>query len=147
MTRFSTIAAALAVSLSGMAVAAPAAFAETPTAAKTVSSEQPSGTFIKKKKKLKGAWEVVQRGDKSFIVFSEDFRAANGPDLKVFLSPQTVSEVTGKTAVNGAINIGELKSTKGVQEYEIPAGVDLSSFNSVLVHCEAYSVLWGGGDL
>ena len=147
MIRLSPVATALALSLTGIAVAAPVAFAETATASASIGSELPSGTFVKKKKKLKGAWEVVQRGDKTFIVFGEDFRAANGPDLKIFLSPQTVSDVTGKTAVNGAINIGELKSTKGAQEYEVPAGVDLSNFNSVLVHCEAYSVLWGGGDL
>nr|WP_070959807.1 DM13 domain-containing protein [Hyphomonas sp. Mor2] len=145
MIKFSSIAAAFAVGLAGVVAFTPTSFAETESV--TNAAELPSGDFIKKKKKLKGAWEVVQRGDKTFIVFGEDFRAANGPDLKIFLSPQTVSEVTGKTAVNGAINIGELKSTKGAQEYEVPAGVDLSNFNSVLVHCEAYSVLWGGGDL
>ncbi|MEL7541983.1 MAG: DM13 domain-containing protein [Pseudomonadota bacterium] len=147
MIRLSPIAAALAVSLTGMVATAPAAFAESANASVAVAAELPSGTFVKKKKKLKGAWEVVQRGDKTFIVFAEDFRAANGPDLKIFLSPQTVSDVTGKTAINGAINIGELKATKGTQEYEVPAGVNLADFNSVLVHCEAYSVLWGGGDL
>lgn len=147
MLRLSPLAAALAVSLTGIAACAPAAFAETATASVAVAAELPSGTFVKKKKKLKGAWEVVQRGDKTFIVFGEDFRAANGPDLKIFLSPQTVADVTGKTAVNGAINIGELKATKGTQEYEVPAGINLDDFNSVLVHCEAYSVLWGGGDL
>ncbi len=147
MIQVSSMTAALALSLSGLAVVGPTAFAETPTAAVTVAAELPSGTFIKKKKKLKGAWEVVQRGDRTFIVFGEDFRAANGPDLKVFLSPQTVSDVTGNTAVNGAINIGELKATKGTQEYEVPEGVSLDQYSSVLVHCEAYSVLWGGGDL
>jgi len=145
MIRLSPIATAFALSLAGIATAAPVAFADTATI--SVASELPSGTFVKKKKRLKGAWEVVERGDKTFIVFADDFRAANGPDLKIFLSPQTVSDVTGKTAVNGAINIGELKATKGAQEYEIPAGVNLADYNSVLVHCEAYSVLWGGGDL
>lgn len=147
MIRFTPAAAILAASLTGMAVAAPIAFAETTTASVAIASELPSGTFVKKKKTLKGAWEVVERDGKSFIVFGDDFRAAKGPDLKIFLSPQTVSDVTGKTAINGAINIGELKATKGRQEYEIPAGVNLADFNSVLVHCEAYSVLWGGGDL
>lgn len=147
MIRFSPVAAALAVSLAGMAAAAPIAFAETATASVAIAAELPSGTFVKKKKKLKGAWEVVERDGKTFIVFGDDFRAANGPDLKIFLSPQTVADVTGKTAINGAINIGELKATKGAQEYELPAGLNLADFNSVLVHCEAYSVLWGGGDL
>jgi hypothetical protein len=147
MIKLSSIAAALASGLSGVAACAPAALAETAAASVTISSELPSGDFIKKKKRLKGAWEVVQRGDRTFIVFGDDFRAANGPDLKIFLSPKSVSEVSGKTAVDGSINIGELKATKGTQEYEIPAGINLDDYSSVLVHCEAYSVLWGGGDL
>jgi len=106
-----------------------------------------SGDFIKKQKSIKGSWEVVQRGDQTVIVFGENFKAKNGPDLKVFLSPQSVANVTGKTATNGAVLLGELTSTKGVQEYVLPAGVEISDFGSVLVHCEAYSVLWGGGDL
>lgn len=147
MTRLSSLAVALAVSLSGIAACAPAALAEAETASVTIAAELPSGTFIKKKKKLKGAWEVVQRGDKTFIVFADDFRAAKGPDLKIFLSPKSVSDVNGDTAVNGSLRIGELKATKGAQEYEVPAGVNLSDYSSVLVHCEAYSVHWGGGDL
>ena len=109
--------------------------------------ELPSGDFVRKSKKLKGSYDVVQRDGRTFIVFSDDFRAANGPDLKIFLSPKDVSDATGRNATDGAINIGVLKSTRGVQEYEVPAGVDLADFGSVLVHCEAYSVLWGGSDL
>ncbi|MEL8056087.1 MAG: DM13 domain-containing protein [Pseudomonadota bacterium] len=109
--------------------------------------ELPSGDFVRKSKKLKGSYDVVQRDGRTFIVFSDDFRAANGPDLKIFLSPKDVSDATGRNATDGAINIGVLKSTRGVQEYEVPAGVDLANFGSVLVHCEAYSVLWGGSDL
>ena len=32
-------------------------------------------------------------------------------------------------------------------EFLIPTGTDLSGYRSILVHCEQYSVLWGGGDL
>lgn len=144
MSLLKSAAVAIAFSVTGASFSA-VSFAE--TAAVTVAQELPSGDFVKKKKKLKGSYEVVQRGAKTFIVFSDDFRAANGPDLKIFLSPTSVSDVTGKTAVNGSINIGELKSTKGVQEYEVPTGVNLSDYASVLVHCEEYAVLWGGSDL
>lgn len=146
MTFFKAAAIAIAITATG-ATFASTSFAETTVTATTISQQLPAGDFIKKKKTLKGSYEVVQRGSKSFIVFSEDFRASNGPDLKIFLSPTSVANVTGKTAVNGSINIGELKSTTGVQEYEIPAGVNLSDYASVLVHCEEYAVLWGGSDL
>ncbi|MBI1340515.1 hypothetical protein GC169_09970 [bacterium] len=120
----------------------PAAFAQT-SAAKT----EHAGTFVKKDKRISGSWSIVEEGGKRIIRFSGDFSAANGPDLKVFLSPTSIADVKGKTAVNGSINLGVLKSTKGAQDYEIPAGVTLSNFKSVLVHCEEYAVLWGGGDL
>ncbi|MEC7290026.1 MAG: DM13 domain-containing protein [Pseudomonadota bacterium] len=136
--------AAIAISLTGITLAAPVQAQSTIAQQAAYST---SGEFVRKSKKLKGSWSVVERDGKSFIVFADDFRAANGPDLKIFLSPKSVADATGKNAVDGSLNIGELKKTKGTQEYEVPAGVDLSQYGSVLVHCEAYSVLWGGGDL
>lgn len=136
--------AALAMGMTGMMTAAPV-IAQSTIAQQAAFST--SGDFIKKSKKLMGSWSVVERDGKTFIVFADDFRAAKGPDLKIFLSPKSVADATGKNAVDGSLNIGELKKTKGTQEYEVPAGVDLSAYGSVLVHCEAYSVLWGGGNL
>lgn len=138
--------AALAIGVTGMVAGAPA-MAEAETSVSQVAQYETSGDFIKKSKRLKGSWNVVERDGKTFIVFADDFRAANGPDLKIFLSPKSVSDATGKNAVDGSLNIGELKATKGTQEYEVPAGVNLADYGSVLVHCEAYSVLWGGGNL
>ncbi|MFC7291888.1 DM13 domain-containing protein [Hirschia litorea] len=104
-------------------------------------------SFVKKDKKIKGGWSIIQRDGDSYIRFNDDFKTSNGPDLKVFLSPQTIEEVTGKTAIEGAINLGELISNKGSQEYKLPADLNASDFKSVLIHCEQYSKLWGGGAL
>lgn len=104
-------------------------------------------TFIKKKKSIKGSYTIVERDGATYIKFSEDFKAKKGPDLKVFLSPKTIADVNGKTAVNGSINIGELTSFKGGQKYMVPADINLADYKSVLVHCEEYAVLWGGADL
>ena len=133
----------LALATSTMAVVAAPAAAE----ATVEQTQLPSGALVKKSKKLKGNYEVIQRDGQTFIRFDKDFRAARGPDLKVFLSPKTIKSVTGKTAIDGSINPGDLKSTKGAQEYLVPEGVDLNDFGSVLVHCEAYAVLCGGSDL
>ncbi len=104
-------------------------------------------SFFKKKYSIKGTWSLVERDGKQLIVFSKRFKTKNGPDLKVFLSPKSAKEVNGKNAVDGALQLGVLQNNKGAQEYEIPEGTDLSQYASVLVHCEAYSVLWGGGSL
>ncbi|MEM7568578.1 MAG: DM13 domain-containing protein [Pseudomonadota bacterium] len=105
---------------------------------------QAPAKFVKKSKSIRGDVRVEQRGDQQVIVFSDSFKARSGPDLKVFLSPQSIKSATGRNATRGAIKLGELKTTKGAQEYVVPKGVDLAAYGSVLVHCEAYSVLWGG---
>ena len=139
----------LALALAAPAVAAvPSIAFAAPTTAITASAQAlPSGDFVKKKKSIKGDWTVVQENGQTIIRFSDDFKTKNGPDLKIFLSPQSIDSVNGKTAVNDAVLLGVLKSTKGRQDYVVPNGVSLSNFSSVLIHCEAYSVLWGGGAL
>ena len=113
-----------------------------------VTNISPStGTFVKKRYSVKGEWELVTVAGKQTIRFSEDFKTKNGPDLKVYLSPQSLSEVTRKTATDRSVKIGVLKSSTGEQSYIIPEGVSLADYKSVLVHCEAYSVLWGGFDI
>lgn len=141
MSLLKTAALAIALSTAGAGVCAPA------IAQAEIVQTDAGGPFVQKSKTLKGSYKIVTRGEKTFVVFSDDFKAKNGPDLKVFLSPQSLDTVTGKTATEGALNIGELKRNKGTQEYELPAGVSLDSYQSILVHCEAYSVLWGGGAL
>ena len=109
--------------------------------------ESKTADFVRFNKTLKGQVEIVERDGQTVLRFSDSFRASNGPDLKVFLSPQGLDTVSGKTATNGAVKLGLLESTKGAQEYVLPAGVNLSQFGSVLIHCEQFSVLWGGATL
>ena len=132
-----------ALAVTAPVVTAAPALAQSSTSADTFKNQ----AFFKKKYSIKGSWTLVQRRDKTSIRFSEDFKTKNGPDLKVFLSPKSASQVNGKNAVAGALLLGVLKNNKGVQTYEIPEGTDLSQYSTVLVHCEAYSVLWGGGSL
>lgn len=143
-----TILAAAAIGLMGMAGSALASAQDQVEASISQSVDYAtSGDLIRKSKKLKGSWTIEEREGKTVIVFADDFRAAKGPDLKIFLSPKSISDASGKNAVEGSINIGSLKKTKGTQVYEIPAEINLADYGSVLVHCEAYSVLWGGSDL
>ena len=89
----------------------------------------------------------MKENGQTIVRFSDDFKTKNGPDLKIFLSPQSIEQVNGETAIDGAVLLGELKSKKGSQDYVVLAGVNLADFSSVLIHCEAYSILWGGGAL
>jgi len=106
-----------------------------------------SGSLIEKQKSITGDWSIEQDGEDRFIVLADNFKSKSGPDLKTFLSPASLSEVTGKTATKGSVFLSELKSTKGIQRYPIPQDIDLAQYKSLLIHCEKYAILWGGGEL
>ena len=106
-----------------------------------------SGTWVDKKYSVQGGWSIEKKGDEHVITFNEEFQTKGGPDLKVFLSPQTIEEVTGRTATTDSVMVSVLQKTAGSQEYVLPATIDISQFKSLLIHCEAYSVLWGGANL
>ena len=124
---------------------------EVQTAAHSQSSQHArsgqSANFVRFNKKLGGDVTVLEVDGRTVLRFGESFRASRGPDLKVFLSPQGLDTVSGRTAVDGAVRLGELKRNRGTQDYVLPEGVNLSEFSSVLVHCEEFSVLWGGAEL
>lgn len=120
--------------------------AEAPVAVAMVQAPQ-SGGFEKSAFNIKGGWEIVKENGQTIFRVSDDFRTKNGPDLKLFLSPKTVDSATGATATQDAVRLGVLKSNKGSQDYIIPANIDLSQFNSILIHCEAFSKLWGGANI
>ncbi len=75
----------------------------------------------------------------SSILRLENLKVTNGPDLYVYLSTdQSASDF---------VNLGKLKANNGNQNYEIPTGTDLSKYDTVLIWCKAFSVLFGSVEL
>jgi electron transfer DM13 len=70
-----------------------------------------------------------------------DFEVGPGPKFHVYLVPE--KEVMGSTNVARTmyVDLGRLKAFKGSQNYEIPAGVDIAKFGSVVIWCEQFGVL------
>jgi hypothetical protein len=86
-----------------------------------------------------GQVKVLRLNDSTNFLRLEDFKATNGPDLYVYLS-------TDKSA-SDFVNLGRLKGNIGDQNYEIPEGTDLSKYTTVLIWCQAFSVLFGSAEL
>ena len=106
-----------------------------------------AGDWTKKQYKIKGDWEIDTNAGQTIIRFNNKFKTKNGPDLKIFLSKNSIKDVTGKNATEDAVMVAVLKSNKGSQEYVLPANINIEDYDSLLIHCEAYSVLWGGADI
>ena len=89
--------------------------------------------------KAEGVAKVIDLTDGRTFLRLENLKTTNGPDLYVYLS-------TGKD-VSEIVDLGKLKGNIGNQNYEIPAGTDLSKFNTVLIWCKAFSTLFGSAQL
>lgn len=82
---------------------------------------------------------IPLEGGTSRILRLENFEATNGPDLYVYLA-------TDKSA-SDFVNLGRLKGNIGNQNYEITEGTDLSKYDTALIWCRAFSVLFGSAEL
>jgi len=83
-----------------------------------------------------GTVRLIETAPGIWVVRFEDFTVRNGPDLHVYLSPDS------KGYDKAAIELGPLKATDGNFNYDIPAGTEVSSQMSVVVWCKQFGVLF-----
>lgn len=86
-----------------------------------------------------GQAKVIKLSDGSNFLRLEDFRSTNGPDLYVYLSTDRGNF--------DFVNLGRLKGNVGDQNYKIPEETDLSKYDTALIWCQAFSVLFGSAEL
>ncbi|MEM8851535.1 MAG: DM13 domain-containing protein [Pseudomonadota bacterium] len=113
------------------------AFTAAPTVfAQTVSA---SGQFTGKNRHVTTGGVTIQRGadGTNYVVLGNNFSLDGAPDPHVLLARPD----------NGAIDLGLLRSNDGGQTYQVPAGVDVSAFNRVIIWCERFSVSLGSANL
>ena len=89
-----------------------------------------------------GSWKIVAEGDGYALETGADFAARKGPDVKFFLSPIPAGEITGDNATEDSVFIVQLDAFEGVQRFALPAGTKPEDYQSLVLHCEAYSKLW-----
>jgi hypothetical protein len=125
-----------------------------PPAAETLSQADTSapvvarGTFIHANPSDPVHWgkgAVSVRRDSVFL--EESFEVGPGPKYHVYLVPKAQFRRAGDLKGQMFVDLGRLRAFKGSQRYSIPAGVDISKYASVIVWCEAFSVLISPADL
>ena len=86
---------------------------------------------------------LVRGPDGELILRFQDFEVRNGPDLFIYLTP----DPDGDVHVDGAINLSEIRATSGSVNYEVPDDVDPALFQSAVVYCRAFSVIFATAHL
>jgi hypothetical protein len=108
-----------------------------------------TGTFHGKVHQTSGRATIYQEQDGKLILRLTSFKTSNGPDVHVIL-------IAAKDADDNAnflksdterVELGKLKGNEGDQNYEIPAGTDLSKFQTVSIYCERFNANFGAAPL
>ena len=66
-----------------------------------------------------------------------NFEVDNGPDLRVYI---VAGPARDESEVDDFKDLGALKGNKGNQQYDLPRGLDLDRYSTVVVWCRAFSV-------
>jgi Electron transfer DM13 len=74
-----------------------------------------------------------------------DFSTSNGPNVHVVLA-QSADAKLKQNFVKGeldSVELGSLKANQGDQNYELPDSADLGRYDTVVIYCERFHVLFG----
>lgn len=110
--------------------------------ANSAMAAEKSGSWTKAAISTSGTWSIEGR-----TLTLTDLSTKSAPDLKIILSPHSVGDLQSRNAMSGAVIISPLRSNKGTQTYEIPADVDLSTFQSIGIHCQKFTKLFAKSSL
>ncbi len=105
------------------------------------------GEFISHEHTTTGTARTVRlAGGTRSVLRLEGLATSEGPDVRVVLSREDARSAA-KNLGEGAVELGGLKGNRGDQNYDIPAGTDLSAYRSAVIWCERFSVSFGAADL
>lgn len=94
-----------------------------------------------------GSASVYSFSDGSRVLRFENFQVLNGPDLHVYLAAQDPVPNTVGQELIGYVDLGALKGNIGDQNYDIPEGVDLADYPSVVIWCVPFRVPFSAASL
>lgn len=93
-----------------------------------------------------GTATIFELADGNRVLRFEDFRVTNGPALHVLLTANEPTDIRTRPD-EGYLDLGMLKGNVGNQNYEIPADVDISGFNYVVIYCQPFHVNFSFAEL
>lgn len=106
-------------------------------------TELASGQFEDAEYDTNGTARIVELTDGSRFLRIENFSTSQAPVIQVAFSNAPSGGAWGSYDDVRFAPIGTLKALSGNQNYEIPAGLDLGGFNSVVIWCDKYDVALG----
>ena len=99
-----------------------------------------SGRFHSVAHETRGTASVYELGGGSRVLRLTDFATSNGPDVRVYLIAAPDASDNATVTKSDYLELGKLKGNEGDQNYEIPAGTDLTRYHAVTIWCYRFNV-------
>jgi hypothetical protein len=106
-----------------------------------------NGSFHSVAHETRGTAAVHDLGGGRRVLRLTDFATSNGPDVRVYLVAAQDASDNETVTKAGYIELGKLKGNEGDQNYEIPAGTDLTRYRAVSIWCARFGVNFGTAPL
>jgi hypothetical protein len=102
-----------------------------------------SGEFQSLEHGTMGLARIVELQDGTRFVRLEDLDTSDGPDLRIYLTDQPLSDDWRIWDDGVYLDLGALKGNVGDSNYRVPENVDLSRFRTVVIWCRRFTVGFG----
>jgi hypothetical protein len=89
-----------------------------------------------------GRATIYRRSDNSLTLRFDDFAVTNGPGLVVILSTNSAPKTAAEVEAGPFFRVGDLKGSKGNQNYDIPAELKLERYKSVVIFSEPLKTVY-----
>jgi hypothetical protein len=115
----------------------------TPPAADSVERERPTNALLRRGRfepvahSAHGTATTIRTASGERVLTLTGFEVDNGPDLRVYL---VAGPARDESDVDDFKDLGGLKGNRGNQQYELPRGLDLARYATVVIWCRAFSV-------
>src|SRR6266404_7626107 len=108
-----------------------------------------TGAFHGKVHNTSGRATIYQEQDGKLVLRLTNFKTSNGPDVHVILiaAKNADDDANFLKSNTDKLELGKLKGNEGDQNYEIPAGTDLTKFRAVSIYCERFNANFGAAPL
>ena len=94
-----------------------------------------------------GTATIYSLADGTQLLRLTDLQVTNGPDLRVILTRSQNPEEAGQGTDPGHLELAKLKGNMGNHNYPISNDADVSTFNSVVVFCKPFRVIFSVASL
>ena len=101
------------------------------------------GSFASLEHTATGTALVIELEDGRRFLRLDGLETSSGPDLRVILTDQPLSDDWDVWDDGELVDLGPLKGNIGSSNYEIPTSVDLGDFETAVIWCRRFSVGFG----